>query len=333
MSQESLNTTDKWTPKSFEQATDIRDLVRWQRSLRHRIVAMRVLMIILGIAAIVIGLTPFVLQWKTSHTLSNQTSSVQRTIAGWPYPQAEQKLAAAQEYNVRLAQTDQPVLGEAVDPFSTAVGTSHASNVGESESSKDEEYQSLLDTGDGVMGAIKIPKIGVNLPIYHGTSNQALERGAGHLYGTSLPVGGTDTHAVITGHRGMVSALMFTRLDEMKLGDPFYVDVMGEELGYVVDRITVIEPDDTSQLRIVPGEDRVTLMTCTPYGINTHRLLVSGHRVEVPNDVPYAANLHDARTIAIMAALAVLLVGLIPCMIHGKRRRGRVHMRHARQIR
>ena len=123
------------------------------------------------------------------------------------------------------------------------------------------------------MGSVDIPRIGVDLPIYHGTSESTLELGAGHLYGSSLPVGGKGTHAVITGHRGLIKALMFTRLDELKKGDSFYVKVMGETLGYKVDRVSVIEPSDVSKLKIVEDEDRVTLMTCTPYGVNTHRLL------------------------------------------------------------
>ena len=108
------------------------------------------------------------------------------------------------------------------------------------------------------MGTIKVPKQSINLPFYHGTSEEALASGAGHLYGTSLPVGGKSTHSVITGHRGLVEALMFTRLDEVKEGDFFYIEVMGETLGYKVDRISVILPDDTSKLKIVPGEDRAT---------------------------------------------------------------------------
>ena len=127
-----------------------------------------------------------------------------------------------------------------------------------------------------------MPKIGVELPIRHGTSEPVLAVGAGHLYGTSLPVGGTGSHTVVTGHRGLVKSLMFTRLDELHDGDFMYIKVMDETLGYEVDRISVIEPDDVSRLKIVPGEDRLTLMTCTPYGINTHRLLVSGHRVAIP---------------------------------------------------
>ena len=156
--------------------------------------------------------------------------------------------------------------------------------------------------------ARRIPEISVDLPIYHGTSESALASGAGHLYGSSLPVGGASTHSVITGHRGLVEAMMFTRLDEMKVDDYFYIDVMGETLGYRVDRIEVIEPDDTSRLKIVEGEDRVTLMTCTPYGVNTHRLLVSGVRAAIPGDIPPIEEApHDPRVAAAIAVSGTLL--------------------------
>lgn len=139
-------------------------------------------------------------------------------------------------------------------------------------------------------------------------------RGSGHLYGTSLPVGGKNTHAVLTGHRGMVNVLMFTRIDELNKGDDFYIKVMGETLAYQVDSITVILPTEGDRyLRIRPGEDRVTLMTCTPYGVNTHRLLVSGHRVRMPVPAPYPQDARgDARVLAVIigfVALAVTLAG------------------------
>ena len=218
--------------------------------------------------------------------------------------------------NRRLAALGQPILGEAQDPFSQVQGGSQSSESGAAESNsasaKDKEYQSLLDSGSGVMGTIRIPKISVRLPIYHGTSQSALASGAGHLYGSSLPVGGRSTHAVITGHRGLVEAMMFTRLDEMRVGDYFYIEVMGRTLGYKVDRISVIEPNDTSKLKIVPGEDRVTLMTCTPYGVNTHRLLVSAVRSAIPGVVPEERNAaKDARLIAIAVSAGVLVSGML----------------------
>lgn len=322
--------TEPWRPRTFDQATDITDVVRRRRSLRRRMIAMRVFTIVLVVAAVVVGATPFVLQWNTSRQLASQTRTVNRNVLNWPYPQAENELKAAHDYNERLAASGQPILGEAVDPFSSAGGGSSASGNEDSAASEDTEYQSLLDTGDGVMGSVNIPKISVELPIYHGTSEEALADGAGHLYGTSLPVGGLNTHAVITGHRGLVSAPMFTRLDEMHEGDYFYIDIMGEKLGYMVDSITVIEPDDTLKLRVVPGEDRVTLMTCTPYGVNTHRMLVSGHRVSIPYPAPNPTDVHDARTIAIIAAIAAVLLGLLIWLPLARRRKRMMRMRHAR---
>ena len=320
----------QWQPLTFEQATDVADVVQLRRSLRRRMIALRVFAIVLAIVAVVVGATPFVLQWRSSQQLSAQTRMVNQRVLGWPYPQAENKLRDARAYNQRLAASGQPILGEAVDPFSQRAGGSSVSEKGDSAASKDSEYQSLLDTGGGIMGSVSIPKISVNLPIYHGTSEEALAAGAGHLYGTSLPAGGLNTHAVITGHRGLVDAPMFTRLDEIKNGDYFYIDVMGETLAYAVDSITVINPDDTSRLRVVPGEDRVTLMTCTPYGVNTQRLLVSGHRVSIPYPAPNPSDVHDGRLVGIMAAIVALAIGLIAATWFSRARTRVERMRHAR---
>lgn len=143
-----------------------------------------------------------------------------------------------------------------------------------------EDYADQLDiTGTGIMGYVQIPSIGVNLPIFHGTSDAVLSKGVGHLLGSSLPIGGESTHAILTGHSGMASQKMFTDLEQLKAGDVFYLDVLGEGLAYQVDDIHVVLPHDTSQLGIVPGEDYCTLVTCTPYGVNTHRLLVRGSRI------------------------------------------------------
>ncbi len=146
------------------------------------------------------------------------------------------------------------------------------------------DYDDLLNlTGSGIMGIVTIPPIGVELPIYHGT--QSLELGALHLQGTSLPVGGKSTHCVISAHSGMSTEVMFTDLDQLAEGDVFYMKVSSETLAYEVDRILTVLPDDTDPLMIVPGEDYCTLLTCTPYGVNTHRLLVRGHRIAYdPND-------------------------------------------------
>lgn len=142
-------------------------------------IALRVFAIVLAIVAVVVGATPFVLQWRSSQQLSAQTRMVNQRVLGWPYPQAENKLRDARAYNQRLAASGQPILGEAVDPFSQRAGGSSVSEKGDSAASKDSEYQSLLDTGGGIMGSVSIPKISVNLPIYHGTSEEALAAGGG----------------------------------------------------------------------------------------------------------------------------------------------------------
>lgn len=149
-------------------------------------------------------------------------------------------------------------------------------------SKKDKKkYESLLDvSGTGIMGYIEIPKIDCSLPIYHGTDEGALQIAIGHLEGSSLPVGGKSTHCVLSGHRGLPSARLFTDLDQMEEGDVFVLNVLGRKLAYEVDQIKVVLPDEMSDLEIVQGKDLCTLVTCTPYGINTHRLLVRGHRTK-----------------------------------------------------
>ncbi len=143
------------------------------------------------------------------------------------------------------------------------------------------QYQQLLDAdGTGMMGYIDIPRIGVSLPIYHGTDEAVLQAAVGHLEWTSLPVGGSGTHCVLSGHRGLPNATLFTDLDQLEPGDTFTLHVLSRALTYTVREILVVEPGDTQALNIVPGEDLCTLMTCTPYGINTHRLLVRSTRTE-----------------------------------------------------
>ena len=148
-------------------------------------------------------------------------------------------------------------------------------------SKKDKKkYESLLDvSGTGIMGYIEIPKIDCSLPVYHGTDEGALQIAIGHLEGSSLPVGGKSSHCVLSGHRGLPSARLFTDLDQMEKGDIFILHILGKNLAYKVDQIKTVLPDETSDLDIVEGEDHVTLVTCTPYAVNTHRLLVRGHRV------------------------------------------------------
>ena len=146
-------------------------------------------------------------------------------------------------------------------------------------------YEDLLNlANNGIMGYIEIPTINIDLPIYHGTTGAAMEKGAGHMEGTSLPVGGIGTHAVISAHSGMASAKLFTDLDKLELGDMFFITVCNQKLAYEVDNIAVVEPTDIDLIRIDTQQDYVTLLTCTPYGVNTHRLLVRGHRVEMAEE-------------------------------------------------
>lgn len=145
---------------------------------------------------------------------------------------------------------------------------------------KDYEYESLLNfSSNGVMASLEIPVISLNLPIYHGTSDDVLRKGVGHLQNTSLPVGGEGTHCVLTGHTGLSSASLFTDINLLKVGDKFFIHCLNETLAYEIDQIKVVEPKQTNDLRIDPSQDYVTLITCTPYGINSHRLLVRGKHV------------------------------------------------------
>ena len=170
-------------------------------------------------------------------------------------------------------------------------------------------YDETLDvSGTGIMGYITIPRIGVELPVYHGTSDGVLQVAAGHLEGSSLPVGGAGTHAVISAHRGLPSAKLFTNLDELEAGDTFTITVLDRVLTYEVDRISIVLPTETDLLQPVEGQDYVTLMTCTPYGINTHRLLVRGHRVTA--DATRIDPIITAPVIA-LPMLAVLLIWLL----------------------
>ena len=165
----------------------------------------------------------------------------------------------ADEYNKKLAKLEEPLL-------------EHKSIT---------DYHEILNiSGNGMMGYVTIPKISQELPVYHGTSDAVLSVAVGHLQGTSLPVGGENTHAVVSAHRGLPTAVLFTHLDRMEIGDIFYFTILDRTITYEVDQIRIVEPDDTSLVRIKDGKEYCTLLTCTPYGINTHRLLVRGIRIE-----------------------------------------------------
>lgn len=211
-----------------------------------------------------------------------------------PPEQQSASLLAAQEYNTRL---DSLPLYDAWSGPENPISPEYEEYLGH-----------LSDTP--VMGQLTLPSIDSNLPIYHGTGEEVLEKGIGHLYGTSLPVGGESTHTSLTGHTGMVNATLFNKLDEVVLGDAVYIRTVGQDLKYEVSNIQVVLPHETESLRVIPGEDLLTLITCTPYGVNSHRLLVTAHRV--PMD-PAESEVFD-KTIRIFEPW-MLVVGVIVLLV------------------
>lgn len=190
-----------------------------------------------------------------------------------------------------------------------------------------EVYNEVLNvTGSGIMGYIEIPSIDVSLPIYHGVDEAVLQIAVGHIEGSSLPVGGLSTHCVISGHRGLPSAKLFTNLDQLVEGDVFVIRVLDETLTYEVDQIRIVEPTDLSALEREEGKDLCTLVTCTPYGVNSHRLLVRGHRIENLEEsnsirVTADATLIDPVIVAPIVAVPILLILLIWLLVHYRKRR------------
>ncbi|WEV63985.1 class C sortase [Bifidobacterium sp. ESL0732] len=247
------------------------------------------------------------------------TDAVEASVGAWPVARIRSEINAARQYNVAIAQSGQGDLGEFSDPFGSSSGSSDAAKSDTNADAADNQeelippilrnstYQRLLNVSDGIMGDIKIPKISVNLPIYHGTSKDALAKGIGHLRGTSLPVGGPSTNVVLSGHRGLPSALLFTRLDRMRKGDVFFLNVLRQKMAYRIIGIHVIDPSDTHLYTVVPGKELVTLMTCTPYGINTSRLILTAERTTL---TPSEMRQHDPLFPSILTLVAVLLLGL-----------------------
>ncbi len=226
----------------------------------------------------------------------NQAQVVQnyeQVVAGQDEDFLAEEWAKAEEYNENLA-------GDPVhDPFVPGSGYALPDN-----------YMDVLNL-DGVMGRITIPKIDVDLPIYHGTDAETLEKGVGHIESTSLPIGGEYRHAVLTGHRGLPSAELFTRLDELEQGDRFYIHVLDATLAYQVDQILTVEPQKLENLVAEPGQDYVTLVTCTPYGINTHRLLVRGTRVPYVPEEEQAAQAESVRLLGGETTTFYFLTGIL----------------------
>lgn len=234
---------------------------RWRPSTLTWLTAVIALV---GLCAV---LYPGVAGWLSSYNQSQVIRDYSKTSADVE-PWAREQLALAHDYNDALTAG---VRLDAGANIPTGEGTSSNATL---------TYRNILDAGAGVpMARVRIPAIQVDLPIYHGTSEDTLLMGAGHLEGSHLPVGGTNTHSVITAHRGLANATMFNDLDEVSVGDTFTVEVLDEVLSYRVMETRVVEPHDTDTLRVQVGRDVVTLVTCTPLGINSHRILVVGERI------------------------------------------------------
>lgn len=272
-----------------------------------------IFVIIIFLAGLSLLLYPLVAnEWnnyRQKRLISNYEEAVTQAGESIDY-EAEWK--KAHDYNEALLPSILP------DSFAVAAASEEENEV----------YMSCLNlAGNGVMGYVEIPKIDIKLPVFHGTDEKVLEQAAGHLEGSSLPVGGANTHAVISAHRGLPSASLFTDLDRLKEGDHFLLYILDDILCYEVDRVSVVEPEETEGLSVVDGEDLVTLLTCTPYGVNSHRLLVRGHRVDyVPETVKEekaglfgAASIHTNYLLWVIIGLGVTAVFIAALYLHDRK--------------
>lgn len=270
---------------------------------KHILNIVIILMFVIGFSVL---LYPAISEYINSKHASRIIASYNETVKNSGEAELKQLIDEADDYNKRLSQNS--------SAFYTPDLVSG--------------YDDALDiTGNGVMGYIDIDKLNLELPIYHGVSKEVLQIGVGHLPGTSLPVGGESTHAVLSGHRGLPSSKLFTDLNEMEVGDTFTVTVLDRVYTYEVDQIKVVLPSETSDLQIVKGEDHCTLMTCTPYGINTHRLLVRGVRIEsaeavrkVGVVVKNEAFRIDPLIVMPIVAIPFLLIAITAVFIHDKKK-------------
>lgn len=270
----------------------------------HRSTILLILILLIGLSLM---LYPSFADWWNSFHSSRAIASYEEQVANIDDAQYEELWDAARDYNQSLL---------------------HRPNDFILSDEQQEIYKSLLDIGgNGIMGYIEIPVIDVMLPIYHGTKESVLQIAVGHLDWTSLPVGGAGSHCVLSGHRGLPSARLFTDLDKLKVGDVFMLHVLNEILTYEIDQILIVEPQDTDPLLIEPGKDLCTMITCTPYGINSHRMLVRGHRIESqeePKDIRITGDavriepLMVAPIVAVPILLVLLIILLLPKQKKGK---------------
>lgn len=272
---------------------------------KHMITILLFLVLIVGLSLV---LYPSFSDWWNSKHMSRVITDYVNLIDDLDEDEYEGLLEAAREYNRSLL---------------------YRTNGYTTTPEQKEQYNKLLNiAGNGVMGYIEVPSIGVSLPIYHGTEDTVLQVAIGHLEWSSLPVGGESTHSVVSGHRGLPSAKLFTHLDKVREGDLFMLRVLDEVLTYEVDQILIVEPHEVDSLMISKGKDYCTMFTCTPYGINTHRLLIRGHRIanleekEIRHVVSEAL-LIEPVVVAPMVALPMLLILFIWLMIPKKKRKWR----------
>ena len=241
-------------------------------------------------------------------TIANQWNSYRQSKLISSYDEKVSKMDAAGQIDYEKEWKKADAYNKALVPM--ILPDSFA--IADAQSEEDAAYEACLNiTDDGIMGLVEIPKIDVKLPIYHTTSEEVLRNAAGHLEGSSLPIGGENTHSVISAHRGLPSATLFTDLDKLKKGDHFMVHVLDDTLCYEVDKISVVKPEDTSDLNVEDGEDLMTLLTCTPYGVNTERLLVRGHRV------PYEEKYTDETQSSISLETNYILWVIVGLLITG----------------
>ena len=265
-----------------------------------------VLLALFFLAGLSLLLYPTVSDYWNSFHASRAVATYAQEVADLNGAEYDRLLEAARDYNARAAQRSNTFALTEVEQA---------------------EYQSLLNMdGTGIMGYIEIPNIKLSLPIYHGTEESVLQIAVGHLDWSALPVGGEGTHCVLSGHRGLPSAKLFTNLDQLREGDTFTLRVLDEVLCYEVDQIRIVEPQDTAALLPEPGQDLCTLVTCTPYGVNTHRLLVRGHRIETPDSADAIRVTSDAMQIEpILVAPAVgvplVLLAVAILLLSDRRRR------------
>ncbi|MED9815632.1 class C sortase [Anaerostipes sp.] len=259
---------------------------------------------------------PFISNYMFEKSAGSTIKSYEKQAKTYDQKQKEQAFREAEEYNKDLIKS----VVQLTDPFK--VKKSNGETL---------IYNNILNIDhSGVMGYLEIPCISVNLPIYHGTDAEILERGVGHLAASSIPVGGKSTHSVLTGHTGLSSAKLFTNLTEMKKEDLFFIHVLDRILAYKVDQISVVRPEDTRKLQIVKGKDYVTLVTCTPYGVNDHRLLVRGVRTKYVKkqrssirprnqDSQWMRTYKKAIAIGLMIVTALILLGKVFQKHHRKK--------------